>query len=233
MKPVVNTRLLRNVLLKSMGLILAPLTFVLLMALAALLAVQAAAGDLLGYGSMLLLDLPEEDFSVSTFALPEEIPNETAPYVDIADVDFPVYEQVYGELSIPTADILCPLVYGDTETALSRGAGQYIGSRIIGYGGTTFICAHVNRQFKNLNQVQVGDEIVVRTQYGVYTYEVSYVGVHERTDDSIYDLAREEENLVLYTCYYDYSGIGSVKKRFFVCADYTSGPMIRDGGTEP
>ncbi len=199
--------------------------------------VQLMAGDLLGYGSLLLLDLPEAPPSASEFEMPElalpvETPEETEAFVDIADVDFPVYEQVYGEISIPSADILCPLLYGDTNKALTQGAGQYIGSRIIGYGGTTMVCAHVNRHFKTLSQVQIGDEIMVRTRYGVYFYKVTYVGVHEHTDDSVYDLTREDENLVLYTCFYDYSGIGSVKKRLFVCADYVSGPMIRDGGGE-
>ncbi len=230
MKRADNNQLLRKVLVKSMGFFVAPLTFALIIAGICLLAVQAVAGDVLGYASLLLLDLPEDNTSVSAFELPEEIPEETQSFVDIADVTFPAYEQVYGELNIPTADILCPLVYGDSEYALSKGAGQYIGSRIIGYSGTTFICAHINRQFKNLHKVQVGDKVQVRTQYGAYTYQVTYVGVHEADDDSFYDLTREDENLVLYTCYYDYSGIGSVKKRFFVCADYVSGPLIRDGG---
>ncbi len=231
-------QLLRKVLLKSMGYIIAPLTFALIIAGISLLAVNAVVGDVVGYASLMLLDLPEKNNSVSNFELAEDIPPdnsqgtpvETVPYVDIKDVTFPSYEQVYGELSIPSVGILCPLVYGDSKYALTLGAGQYIGSRIIGYPGTTFVCAHVNRQFKTLNQVQVGDEVRVRTLYGVYTYRISYVGVHEASDDSVYDLASPDENLVLYTCYYDYSGIGSVKKRFFACADYVSGPLIRDGG---
>ena len=108
--------------------------------------------------------------------------------------------------------------------------GQYIGSMIVGYGGTTLACAHVNRQLKNLHKTQIGDQIQIRTTYGVYTYEIKYTGIHDASDDSIYDLGREDENLVLYTCYYQKTALGSVKKRFFVCADYVSGPMIVDWG---
>ena len=80
--------------------------------------------------------------------------------------------------------------------------------------------------------MEVGDEIQVRTTYGVYTYEVKHVGVHDVSDDSVYELGWDDENLVLYTCYYQYTALGSVKRRFFVCADYTSGPMISDGGVQ-
>ncbi|MBQ8359756.1 MAG: class D sortase [Oscillospiraceae bacterium] len=190
-------------------------------------------GDILGYGSLLLMKPAdtvitetEEEFKPLS---PDAYAAET---VDIRDITFPTYEQVYGEISIPAAEILCPLVYGDTERALKKGAGQYIGSMIIGYGGTTMICAHVNRQFKNLHNVEVGDEIQISTAYGVYTYEVKYVGVHSATDKTVYDLAREDENVVLYTCYYQKTALGSVKKRFFVCADYVSGPMIVDRGNQ-
>ena len=47
----------------------------------------------------------------------------------------------------------------------------------------------------------------------------------------IYNMNRKDENLVLYTCYYEQTALGNVKKRFFVCADYFSGPLIDKGVT--
>jgi sortase A len=218
-------------MLKPMGLILAPLAFALIICVVALQIVNISVGDIVGYGSVLLMKpAPMDTSDVTDFLAPAETGKGTQDTVNIVDVTFPTYEKVYGEISIESANILCPLVYGDSERALSRGAGQYIGSMIIGYPGTTLVCAHVNRQFKNLHKVQVGDMIQVRTSYGVYTYEVKYTGVHEADDDSAYDLAREDENLVLYTCYYQYTSLGNWKKRFYVCADYVSGPMILDWG---
>ncbi len=216
---------------KLMGLLVAPFAFCGIICGILLLFAQVTVGDIIGYGSVLLLqEPPTQNYEVMDFLEPAKPGEGTADTINITEITFPTYEQVYGEISIPEADILCPLVYGDTERAMSRGAGQYIGSTIIGYGGTSMICAHVNRQFKNLHNVEVGDEIQIRTTYGVYTYEVKYVGVHSATDDSIYDLAREDENVVLYTCYYQQTALGSVKMRFFVCADYVSGPMIVDWG---
>lgn len=213
-----------------MGLLVAPLIFAVIICGLLLLIANVTVGDVIGYGSVLLMKPAVDDHDINDFLAPADPGKGTADTINITEITFPTYEQVYGELSIPSADILCPFVYGDTERAMSRGVGQYIGSTIIGYGGTTMACAHVNRQFKNLHLVKPGDEIQVRTTYGTYTYEVQYVGVHSANDDSVYDLGREDENLVLYTCYYQQTALGSVKKRFFVCADYVSGPMIVDWG---
>ena len=223
----------RTNIVKLMGLILAPFAFTAILCGLLLLIANATIGDVTGYASVLLLNTDTLDSNISQQLESVQLIEDNHPgenTVHITQIDFPVYEEVYGEISIEEADILCPLVYGDTETALRKGAGQYIGSTIIGYSGTTMICAHVNRQFANLHDVEPGDTVKIRTTYGVYTYEVKYVGVHSATDDSVYDLAREDENIVMYTCYYQYTALGSVKKRFFVCADYVSGPMIVDRG---
>lgn len=214
-----------------MGFILAPLAFSIIICAVLLLIANVLVGDIVGYGSVLLMRPTVTDTHGVTDFL-AEIPEGTvqADTVDITEITFPTYENVYGEITIEAADIQCGLVYGDTEPAMTRGAGQYLGSSIIGMGGTTMACAHVNRQFKNLHLVEVGDIITVRTTYGEYTYEVKYAGVNDAKDTSVYDLSREDENLVLYTCYYQYTALGSVKRRFFVCADYVSGPMIVDKG---
>ena len=225
-----SSKCIRSAIIRLMGLVLAPLTFSIIICGILILFANVTVGDVIGYGSVLLMEKPSASHNVSDFLAPAEPGKGTSDTINIRDITFPTYEQPYGEISIPSVDILCPFVYGDTDTAIKRGVGQYIGSSIVGYGGTTMACAHVNRQFKNLHKTQIGDEIQIRTTYGVYKYVVTYVGVHDAKDDSVYDLSREDENLVLYTCYYEYTSIGSVKKRFFVCADYVSGPMIVDWG---
>lgn len=221
----------RKRLFKPMGLILAPFVFTLIICGVLLLVANATVGDVIGYGSALLMKPTVDDHNVTDFLAPAEPGKGTEDTISIKDVTFPTFEQVCGEISMPSIDLVCPMIYGDSDAAIKKGAGQFIGSSIIGYGGTTMICAHVNRHFKNLHKAQIGDLIHIRTTYGYYTYEVKYVGVHDASDDSIYDLGREDENVVLYTCYYEKTALGSVKKRFFVCADYVSGPMIVDWST--
>ncbi len=217
------TRIFKNAK-KPMRFIITPLAFAFILALSVLLIINFSVGDVIGYANVLFMRT--EDYGQYDAENIFEPSAKDSGTVNIKDITFPSYEKVYGEIIIDSVDIHCPLIYGDSERALWRGACQYIGSKIIGYGGTTMIAAHVNRHFKNLNKVSLDDYIKVTTTYGTYLYKVKYTGVHSATDNSIYDLTREDENIVLYTCFYEKTSFGSVKKRFFVCADYVSGPMI-------
>ncbi len=223
------TRITKDVK-KPMRLIITPLAFAFILALTLLLVLNFSVGDIIGYGSILFMRT--EDYGQYDADNMFEPSTQEVGTVNIKNIKFPTYEKVYGEIEIHSADILCPLIYGDSERALWRGACQYIGSTIIGYGGTTIVAAHVNRHFENLNKVKVGDFIKVTTTYGVYLYKVNYTGVHSAKDNSVYNLSRQDENLVLYTCYYEKTALGNVKKRFFVCADYFSGPLIDKGVTK-
>ncbi len=213
---------------KVLGLFLTPVLFAALICLSLFVVLNTSVGDVVGYANV-LLKKPVSSEEAPELLLAEDDKGDTIP---ISEIKYPSFSQVYGEISIPDVDILCPLIYGDDDEILDRGAGQYIGSTIIGYPGTTLACAHINRHFKTLHLVKPGNMIQVRTEYGVYNYEVKYVGVHSEKDKSVYDLSREDENLVLYTCYFQQTALGSVKMRFFVCADYVSGPLIVDGGSE-
>lgn len=222
----------RSKIAKFAGLFLAPILFSTIIVGILLIVASVTIGDVFGYASILLMKAPPEEYEVSDFLELAELDSVATDTVHISEITFPQHEQIYGEISVPEVDILCPLIYGDTDKALKRGAGQFIGSSIIGYGGTTLIGAHVNRHFKNLHKVEPGDQVQIRTNYGLYTYEVKYVGVHEASDKSIYNLATSDEKIVLYTCYYEKTALGNVKKRFFACADYVSGPMIIDGSEQ-
>jgi len=210
-----------------MGFVAAPLAFAICIVGLLLAVANATVGDVIGYGSVLFMKTDSGSYQVEDFM------SETMPSVDeekdvvyLSDITFPTYNTVYGQIIIPSAEIDCPLVYGDSNEALQKGAGQYMGSRILGYGGTTLIGGHVSRHFATLPRVQVGDMIEIRTTYGVYTYQVRHTGIHSAKDESVYDLSREDENLVLYTCHYQNVALGSVNGRYFVCADYVSGPML-------
>lgn len=206
---------------RLMEFIITPLAFVLI----ALILFYLAFGDVLGYAGMVFLNEPPRmDEQMGNIFIPAD---ENVSSVDIAQVEFPQYETVYGQIQIDSVGIDCPLIYGDSDKALKQGACQYIGSFIIGYGGTTLVAAHNNRHFKNLPSVKEGDTIKVTTSYGVYRYRVVATAVKSDSDATAYDLAREDENLILYTCFFENTPVGSVKKRFYVYGDYLSGPMIQ------
>ena len=151
-----------------------------------------------------------------------ETPQKT---VDVEEVEFPNYGNQFGDIRIPGCGVDCPLFLGDGDIALRNGAGIYYGSGIPGYGKTILVAGHNNTFFNGLKNAEPGQEIYVRTSYGNFVYTVRETAVVEALDVTAYDLAADEESLILYTCY-PFDEIGLTTKRFFVYADFTSGVVI-------
>ena len=84
---------------------------------------------------------------------------------------------------------------------------------------------HTGTFFHELGSVQPGMELRITTYYGEYVYEVTEAAVHEATDETAYDFSRTDENVILYTCY-PFDSLGYTPFRFFVYADYVSGPAL-------
>lgn len=148
------------------------------------------------------------------------------PTVPLADIEFPKPDTAFGEIEIPSCEIKCTLFYGNSEAVLDAGAGQYIGSCIPGYCATSLITAHNNTHFAGLDKIQAGDEIIVRTTYGVYRYAVLSTAIFSEDSDEAYALTKGKEMLTLYTCYRRFTSIGKISERFYVYADLVSGPAI-------
>ena len=59
----------------------------------------------------------------------------------------------------------------------------------------------------------------------MYTYEVTDTKILDYQDSTAYDFTRQDENLILYTCY-PFDALGFTPNRYFVYAKYISGPVI-------
>lgn len=149
----------------------------------------------------------------------------TGDTVDMSQVQIPSYGTHYANLSIDSVSIDAPLYFGDSSAALSQGVAQYNGSFLPGFGRPILISGHNNSYFNSLQYISVGDEITITTNYGVYKYKVTETKIAAYNDKTAYDLAAQEENLILYTCY-PFDTLGLTPQRFFVYADKVSGPAV-------
>lgn len=165
----------------------------------------------------------EEAPSFSSNTTNEEVPK--IEIVEGAEIVVPSYGDLYANISIPTANIDAPVYYGDTEDLLIKGVGTYAGTYIPGQKRTILMAAHNNLYFHTLGKAKVGDIINITTQYGEYTYQITGSKVALATDTTAYDLTKQEENLILYTCY-PFDTLGLTDQRYFVYAKYVSGPQI-------
>lgn len=179
-------------------------------------------GDVKSYTELFLHDssLHGYEFSDTELEVMDQAEMTHDDVIYVEDVEFPKRGSVYGRIEIEAAGIDCPLIYGDDEKYLKNGAGQSSASYIVGYGGTTIIAAHNTRHFMSLPQVREGDVIRISTHYGTYLYRVTETRVLSHLDSSAYDMESDKENVVLYTCYYEDSILGNVKKRLFVYGEY-------------
>lgn len=149
----------------------------------------------------------------------------TGDTVDMSQVQIPSYGTHYANLSIDSVSIDAPLYFGDSSAALSQGVAQYNGSFLPGFGRPILISGHNNSYFNSIQYISVGDEITITTNYGVYKYKVTETKIAAYNDKTAYDLAAQEENLILYTCY-PFDTLGLTPQRFFVYADKVSGPDV-------
>jgi len=121
--------------------------------------------------------------------------------------DFPAIDwaQQWATISIDylgTKDV--PVYNGDTTDVLDLGLGRFFFSNYPGQGGNCVIDFHVNRNkangLYNLEDLPIGEYIVVNAMYGKYTYVVTSKDIFE-AEDTQYVIRDEGEMLTLYTCY--------------------------------
>ena len=145
--------------------------------------------------------------------------------VALSSIQFPTYETIYGQIQCERIGLDAPLIFGDSMNALDHGAAQSMSSFIPGYGGTILVGGHNHTYFSGLQNIQVGDIVEIDTAYGHYSYQVSDIRVDDKNNEDAYPLTKEREQLILYTCY-PFHALGNVTQRYFVYADYLSGPKI-------
>jgi sortase A len=106
-------------------------------------------------------------------------------------------------LVIPSIHVDVPVVEGDDWEQLKKGAGHHIGSADPGERGNCFISGHndvYGEIFRHLEDVKVGDEIIVYAGDRSYRYFVRATRIVEPDDVSVMG-PTSTPILTLLTCY--------------------------------
>lgn len=152
-----------------------------------------------------------------------------SPEISKSDVVFPVAGEKYADISIERLNMSVPLYYGDTNALLKKGAGQYTGegSAIFGEGKQILVAGHNTKEFKPLQNAQLGDIVKVTTSYGEFAYQIVRIQVYNMNDSTSYDFNLDHEQLAMYTCY-PFSGPPGKTERYFCYCDKIYGPVFKD-----
>ncbi len=113
---------------------------------------------------------------------------------------YPSFGMQYATLKINSINLEAPVFFGSTEDLLQQGVCQYIGSVVIGEHGNVVLDAHCNTFFLELESIKPGDEIIIETSYGKFTYEAKETKLFKETDNSVI-APTQDDRLTLYTCY--------------------------------
>lgn len=148
--------------------------------------------------------------------------------IPLSQLIYPNKGDQYGRITVENTTVDAPLYYGDSTKELNRGVATYADSKGAGIPGesmTVLLAGHNNTFFNGLQDVKEGDIVHVDTHYGRYEYRITEMKVADYNDETTYDFSRTDENLIMYTCY-PFDALGFTPQRYFVYAEYVSGPMI-------
>jgi sortase A len=118
-------------------------------------------------------------------------------------LDISKYE-ILGKIYIERIDKNLYIVEGVTEEDLRMGTGHIPGTAAPGQAGNCAIAGHRNYTFgkywNRLDEVEVGDKVVITTPNGKYTYTVYNILIVEPTDTSVLEPDGDRKLLTLITC---------------------------------
>lgn len=84
-------------------------------------------------------------------------------------------------------------------------------------GGNVVLSGYRETAFYALKDVSLGDQVVVETDYGAYTYQISDIYI-TTPDDITPTEPTDTERLTMYTCY-PFIKYGPTPERYVVVAD--------------
>ncbi|MFM8529036.1 MAG: sortase [Actinomycetota bacterium] len=151
---------------------------------------------------------------------PTLAPGESLPVPENVPPEGTVEPEVkVGAIYIPKLTVLQTIYRGVTMPTLDKGVGWWPGTALPGKIGNVVLGGHrvsKKKPFRNLDQLQAGDEIFLSSDEGNYVYLVDRVFIVNPTDVWIVDQTNEA-TLTLFACHPP----GSTRERIVVVAKYS------------
>ncbi|MBN2840505.1 MAG: class D sortase [Coriobacteriia bacterium] len=122
-----------------------------------------------------------------------------------------------GTLLIPSLGQTLPIVEGTDDAELKVGVGHYSQSVLPGEADNCVLSAHRDTHFSRLEELAVGDRLIVQTSAGTFTYAISGVRIVDKDDRTVI-VPTDRAVLTLSTCY-PFNYVGSAPDRYIISAD--------------
>jgi sortase A len=121
-----------------------------------------------------------------------------------------------GRIEIPRVGVSAIVEEGESNSTLSQSVGHLSGTALPGQPGNVALAAHRDTYFRDLEDIQNGDDVYFTTATAIYKYKVDDVSVVAPDDISVI-APSNDSRLTLITCY-PFHFVGPAPKRFVVAA---------------
>jgi sortase A len=122
-----------------------------------------------------------------------------------------------GTLSIPSLRLRMRIVEGTDEAQLDMGVGHFSGSVMPGQDDNCVIAGHRDTVFAQLGKLKIGDDLVIQTAAGMYTYEITKIRIVPKEDRTVI-VPSDHAILTVSTCY-PFHYVGFAPDRYILVAD--------------
>lgn len=130
---------------------------------------------------------------------------------------YPAEGDIIGSLSIPVLEKKLPIIQGTGTDELKKGVGHFTQSVLPGEEDNCVLSGHRDTVFAELGELKIGDQLILQTSVGTFTYEVNGSRiVHE--DDKTVIVPTDHAVLTMTTCY-PFNYLGHAPDRYIVSAD--------------
>lgn len=133
---------------------------------------------------------------------------------------YPVYPAEgdnIGSLTIPVLNRKLPIFQGTGANELENGVGHFTQSVLPGEGDNCVLSGHRDTVFTEIGELKIGDQLIVQTTAGSFTYEVTGTRI-VKADDKTVIVPIDHAVLTITTCY-PFNFIGSAPERYIISAD--------------
>ncbi|MEK5494654.1 class D sortase [Paenibacillus sp. FSL R7-0297] len=155
----------------------------------------------------------------SSIAVPVEAGDSSSipPQDDILYPIRPLEGDVIGKLIIPALQQILPIIHGTDEDELEEGIGHFSESVLPGENNNSVLSGHRDTVFAKLGELEIGNELVVDTSAGSFTYKISAIRIVDKDDKTII-VPTDHAVLTVSTCY-PFHFIGAAPDRYILIAD--------------
>ena len=133
---------------------------------------------------------------------------------------YPVYPAEgddIGSLTIPALKQKFSVLQGTGDVELKKGVGHFNQSVLPGEKDNCVFSGHRETVFRQLGKLKIGDQLIVQTSAGTFTYEVSGTRIVDAEDKTVI-VPTDHAVLTLTTCY-PFNTPGYFPDRYIVSAD--------------